>query len=148
LREVRVLDHNADLETVRERLDFARHTVPHAVNVFLLRSIRDPDPSASTARTAARFGREPSGWLTGAHTPVPGQQPPAYLILRLGAGPTSLAHELGHFLGEGHHPGEDNIMGYGLERRRFTPEQLETFRVFARRELRSGALTPAERCGE
>jgi hypothetical protein len=131
LLEVRDLDRSADLATVRDRVALRAHLVPRAINVFILRSIRDPDPDASTFRAAARAGREPSGWLNGAHIAAPGRVPSTYLIVRAGAGPTTLAHELGHFLGEGHHPAAGNVMSYSLDREHFDEDQIRTFRRFA-----------------
>lgn len=143
---IRDLDRDANLATVRDRLALRAHLVDGAINVFIAASIRDPDPDATTARAAARAGRTPSGWLNGAHIEAPDRVPSTYLLVRAEAGPTTLAHELGHLLGEGHHPEAGNIMSYSLERTRFTDEQLRTFRLFARRELRRG-LPAAAFCG-
>jgi hypothetical protein len=146
LQEIRDLDVDADLETVRDRVALRAHLVPRAINVFLVRSMRDPEPDITTVRAAARVGREPSGWLNGAQVTAPGQIPATYLIVRAGTGPTTLAHELGHLLGEGHHAGEGNIMSYGLDRHDFDAAQLRTFRALARRELQHG-LPASDLCG-
>lgn len=147
LDAVRDLAQGGNLETVRDRVQLRSYLVPRAVNVFLLAAIRDPDPDASTFRAAARAGRKPSGWLNGGHIEAPGRLPATYLIIRAAAGATTLAHELGHFLGEGHSGAAGNIMSYDLERRAFDAAQVRTFRAFARREIAKGTVHPVERCG-
>jgi len=138
--ERRALPVPATLERIADRRRLARFVVPRRVNVFLVAAILDPVPSASTRRTAARFGFAPTGLLNGAHVPVRDRAPGTYLIVRAGAGPTTLAHELGHLLGAGHHRDPTNLMSYARERVRFDEHQLRTFRSRAARLARTGAL--------
>jgi hypothetical protein len=140
---VRALDEDGALTTHRQRRAFAGSTSPRAINVVFVESIVDPEPSPSTARAAARLGRAPSGWLNGAEVPMRERPPGLYLLVRAGAGAMTLAHELGHFLGEGHHPDAENVMAYGDRRRAFDDAQLRAMRRHAERDLARGALAPA-----
>jgi hypothetical protein len=114
---------NGDLVTHRDRRAFVADAQPGALNVFVVRSIRDEEPSPSTQKAAQRAGRQASGWLNGAEIPAPRLHPPTYLLVRLGAGANTMGHELGHLLGEGHHPDPANLMSYGTERHTFDAAQ-------------------------
>lgn len=144
--EVRERAQSADFTTFRERRALKKFVVPRAINVFILRTIKDPSPSESTIRATARVGRTPSGWLRGAEIPAKGKRPDVYLLVKLDAGAPTLAHELGHFLGAGHHPDPDNLMSYGSGRSWFDAKQHRSFRAAARRQLRARTLSSAKTC--
>ncbi len=145
VQAIRSDDGVAELVTYRHRRAFRRSLVTRAINVFLVHSIKDPSTSESTARALARVGRKASGWLAGAEIPAPRRKPSRYLIVTFSSGALTLAHELGHFLGEGHHKDPANLMSYGLERKSFDLKQLAAFGKRARREFKSGSLT-RKRC--
>ncbi|MCA9574841.1 MAG: hypothetical protein KC668_05370 [Myxococcales bacterium] len=131
------------IDDIRERRHLRRYLVPRAINIFVTQAIHDPRPSAATVRAAAAQGREPTGWISGAHIPSGGRQRPAtYILLSARTGLWSLPHELGHFFGANHHPDPDNVMSYGFGRRVFDERQLALFRRRAasyvrRRDVRS-----------
>lgn len=148
LQEVKELSLSGNLDkTYRERHAFSAFAVPQAVNVFLVSSIYDPESSDSRVRTAARFGFTPDHWLDEAHIEKPGRQPNAYAIVRVGGGADTMAHELGHILGEGHSADPANLMGYGSDPWKFDAQQIRSFRARVRRELASGALRAVKPCG-
>jgi hypothetical protein len=129
-------DDRRELRTIRERRALRALLVPRAANALLVDRMHDPHPSESTRRTAARHGFEPTGLLGGAHVPAAaGHRPATYVIVTRDGGPLTLAHELGHFLGAGHHPDPANIMSYGRDRRAFDAAQVRVFRARARRAL-------------
>lgn len=136
------------LDDVRERRALRRHFERRKINVFVVDRIMDPVASAATVRAAAREGRAPIGWLSGAHIPSGGRVPDTYLVLAARTRLWSLSHELGHFFGAPHHRDPANIMSYGVERRSFDERQYRTFRARGARYLRSRALHPARRDGE
>lgn len=147
LKATREVPRDADLKTYRDRHAFIGYAVPRAINVVLVNSIFDPETSESTLRTAARFGFKPDPWLDGAHIEKPGRNPSSYAIVRVGADPTTMAHEIGHILGEGHSGVAENIMGYGSNPTVFDQRQIRGFRAEARREIRAGSLREADHCG-
>jgi len=130
----------ATLEQSRERRRLRRHLVPRAINVFLVDEILDPNPSAATRKAARWQGRKPSGRLSGAHIEAPGKRPGTYIVLARSRRATSLAHELGHFFGVGHHKDPTNVMSYGAKRDHFTERQLEVFERRARRYRRERTI--------
>lgn len=143
IEDVRHLGPSSDvLRTNRDRHALARHFVERRINVFVVTRIEDPRPSRATVRAAALRGHTLSGRLGGAHVRTRGHEPGTYVIVLAGSHPTTLAHELGHFFGAGHHPDEENIMSYGRERHRFDERQLAAFRHFTRRFVRRGVLRP------
>ncbi|MCC7000328.1 MAG: hypothetical protein IT370_37360 [Deltaproteobacteria bacterium] len=146
--EVREHAQSADFTTYRERRALKKFVVARAINIFLLRTIKDPSASESTLRALARVNRAPSGWLRGAEIPAKGKRPDVYLLVKLDAGAPTLAHELGHFLGAGHHADPDNLMSYGSGRAWFDARQHRSFRAAARRQLRARTLAPARTCVE
>lgn len=137
-------EESRELRTIRERHALRALLVPRAANAFMVDRAFDPRPSASTRRTAARAGFEPSGLLGGAHIPAEGRHPATYVLVTRGGSSSALAHELGHFLGAGHHPDPTNIMSYGAHRDRFDAAQVRVFRARARRYVARGELTRVE----
>lgn len=120
-------DASRELRTIRDRHTLKRLLVPGAVNVFLVDHALDPHPSASTQRAAERVARPLTGRLGGAHIPAPSARPRTYIIVTRDAQRFTLAHELGHLLGAGHHRDPANIMSYGADRHTFDAAQLRTF---------------------
>ena len=134
-------DSYRTLDNIPERRRLKRRLVPNTINVFLVDSILDPNPSRATQRAAAWQGRTPGGKLSGAHVEAHGRVPDTYILLSLAGQRTSLAHELGHFFGAGHSRAPGNLMSYGSDRKGFDTTQLRAFRRRARladrrRELR------------
>lgn len=86
----------AHVETRADRNAFASHVAPHAIDVFVVGSLRDVDDPRQTRRGV--HWHAPSG----AH----------YIVLIASAHPTVLAHELGHYFGNPHSPVVDNVMSY------------------------------------
>lgn len=136
--EVRALPaEHEGIDDIRERRHLRRYLVPRVINIFVAQAIHDPRPSAATVRAAAAQGREPTGWISGAHIPSGGRRRPAtYILLSARTGLWSLPHELGHFFGAIHHPDPDNVMSYGFGRRVFDEAQLALFRRRAAQYLR------------
>ena len=133
------------LQSNRDRHRLKRFLRRRVINVFVVDEIRDPWPSAATRRAALRVGREPTGYLGGAHIPAPGRTPATYVIvLRRAIAYGALTHELGHFLGAPHHRDPRNIMSYGVRRDRFDDRQLAMFRRRARRLVRTRKLRYGE----
>jgi hypothetical protein len=131
----------AQLSNISDRRRLRGFLVDRAIDVFAVDAILDPVPSRATARASSWMGRTPSGRLAGAHIPAPGHRPGTYVILALTAGETTLAHELGHVFGAGHHRDPENIMSYGPARRSFDGRQVHAFvtraaRLAHRREVR------------
>jgi hypothetical protein len=86
----------AHVEAREDRDAFASWLVPHAVNVFVIGSLRDVDDPAQMRR--------------GVHWHAPSG---AHYVLIVGTAPPSvLAHELGHFFGNPHSPVVDDVMSY------------------------------------
>ena len=88
----------ARLETRDDRDALAAETQKAVVNVFVVASLRDVD--------------DPALHRGGVHWRA--RQSPArhYIIVAASAGPSTLAHELGHFFGNGHSTVTDNVMSY------------------------------------
>ncbi len=129
---------HAELADIRARRALRRFLGPRAIHVFVVERIRDPTASAATRRAAERLGREPTGWLSGAHIPAPRAQPGTYLIVTRRSGALTLTHELGHYFGAPHHADPENLMSYGRDRRGFDERQVRTFEWTARRFARQG----------
>lgn len=111
---------------------------PKVVNVFVVRSLRDVhDP---------RLYRQGVHWRPFGRAPGPRGHVRHQVILSAQAGPTVLAHELGHFLGHpAHTRTQGNLMSYnrgdGLPT--LTSTQGKRMARTARRFVRSGELAPA-----
>jgi hypothetical protein len=135
---VRALPGVSELENVRARRALARLTENGAVHVFLVAAIRDAHPSATTVRASEAVGREPSGWISGAHIPRRRGFPDTYVVATARAVSTwnTLSHELGHVMGESHTSDPANLMSYGTERTGFSDAQLARIARRARRLAR------------
>lgn len=121
------------IDDIRERRSLRKSLRPRTINVFVVEEILDPNPSEATRRAASWQGFSPSsGKLSGAHIEADGHTPGTYLLIALSSDKLTLAHELGHFMGVGHHRDPENIMSYGRARTRFADTQLDTFRRRAR----------------
>jgi hypothetical protein len=147
LEAVREVARPADLKTYRDRHAFFPYTVAGAINVVLVRTIFDPQTSESTKRTAAKFGFVPDHWLDGAHIERHDGDPDNYAIVRADADKTTISHEVGHILGEGHSSDSTNIMSYGLDPVGFDARQIRSFRARIQKLLAGGALRAAARRG-
>jgi hypothetical protein len=85
----------AHVETRADRDAFAARTAAHAIDVFVVASLRDVDDPAEMRRGVH--------WHAGALH---------YILLVGTAPPTVLAHELGHYFGNPHSPVADDVMSY------------------------------------
>jgi hypothetical protein len=118
----------ARVETRADRDAFASHAAAHAVDVFIVESLRDVD-APDTMRRGVHW-HAPSG----AH----------YVLLVGSAPPTVLAHELGHYFGNPHSSVVDNVMSYERTGARvfFDADQGARIAARARAYIRSGELLP------
>jgi hypothetical protein len=131
----RLPDRHAELETRTDRhalgalLDSAR------IDVFIVRSLRDVD-EPSLMRRGVHW--RPTG-IAGAH----------FVVVSMIAGPTVLAHELGHYFGNPHSPTPGNIMSYerGDGPPFFDAAQGHRIRRLARSFARTRRPIPLERRG-
>lgn len=117
---------NARLETKEDRDALGEHFVEGVVNVFFVKALMDID----------EIGRVRMGvcWR------APKQK--RFVAVASNAGPTVLAHELGHFLGNGHSKVMDNVMSYDRSGGRvfFDSQQKKTMRATAMQLLRDGIV--------
>jgi len=126
-------DAHARLETRRDRHALGAEVRPAVINCFVVVSLRDVDT--------------PDRYRMGVHW-RPRGHPGRHLVIITGtAGPTVLAHELGHFFGNHRHSETpNNIMSYardGTVPPFFDDAQVSTIRRSARAFLRRGELVPA-----
>jgi len=121
----------AHVETRADRDAFAAHTAPHAIDVFVVESLRDVDTPERMRRGV--HWRAPSG----AH----------YIVIVSSAPPTVLAHELGHYFGNPHSQLVDNVMCYERSGAPvfFDADQGKRIAAWARAYVRSGELVPVVR---
>jgi len=97
--ETRPLDARfTHLETRADRDALARHLAKGMINVFVVGSLRDVDDT-----TRMRMG---------VHWRPKAQLSRHYVIVSSTALATTLAHELGHFFGNGHTDVVNNVMSY------------------------------------
>ncbi len=123
---------HARMETRADRHALGAEVQPEVVNCFIVDSLRDVD--------------DPSQMRRGVHWHPRGYPGKHFVIVAAYAGPTVLAHELGHFFGNREHSDVvGNIMSYsrGEGVPFFDARQGETLRRTARRFLRSGELHEA-----
>ena len=117
--------------TRQDRNVLGSQVAPDVINVFVVASLADVDVEGRALRGVHWRSRlAPSGH---------------YVILSRICGPTVLAHELGHFYGNGHSLTPGNIMSYdrgGVEQPFFDVAQIRRIRSFARRFQRTRELVP------
>ncbi|MEM7606353.1 MAG: hypothetical protein AAF411_13435 [Myxococcota bacterium] len=133
--EVAETDLPSVVVTRRDRHAFGPRVQPSrgVIHVFVVRSLADVDVAGRFLRGVHWRSRRGGGYRH-------------FVILSTLAGPTVLAHELGHFFGNPHSQTPGNIMSY--ERRgppSFDDGQLRRIRRFAQRFVRAGELRPLAR---
>jgi hypothetical protein len=121
---------SARLETKEDRDALGEHFVEGAINVFFVKSLLDID----------EIGRIRMGvcWR------APGNK--RFVAVASNAKPTVLAHELGHFLGNGHSKVVDNVMSYDRTGGPvfFDTTQKKTMRTTALQLLRDDIVKPGQ----
>lgn len=127
---------HARMETRRDRHALGHLLHDHVIDVFVVASLRDVD-EPDRMRQGVHWRPRGEGIQEGAHL----------VILSAIAGPTVLAHELGHFFGNRHSDVPGNLMSYerGEGPPFFDRDQGRRIRHRARRFLASGELVPADR---
>jgi hypothetical protein len=122
----------AHLETREDRDALHEHAKDGVINVFFVKSLRDIDEPERMRRGVCWRSRF--------------DPPRRYVAVSSISGPSVLAHELGHYLGNAHSKVPDNVMSY--ERTGgpvfFDPPQKKTLRRTAVQLLRDGVLRPAD----
>ena len=117
---------SARLETKEDRDALGEHFVEGAINVFFVKALLDID----------EIGRIRMGvcWRTPARK--------RFVAVASNAKPTVLAHELGHFLGNGHSKVVDNVMSYDRTGKPvfFDATQKKTLRATAMQLLLDGVV--------
>ncbi len=86
------------LDTRADRDALAAHLAAGAITIFFVGSLRDVDA--------------PDGFRMGVTWRKLTDLSKKYVIVAADAGPTTLAHELGHYLGNGHSGVRNNLMSY------------------------------------
>lgn len=119
------------VETRADRDAFAGRTTVHAIDVFVVESLRDVDNPSQMRRGVHWHARSPA-------------KPVHYVLLVGGAPPTVLAHELGHYFGNPHSPVPDNVMSYERTGARVFFDAVQGRRIAsrAREYVGSGELVP------
>lgn len=120
----------ARLETRADRDALSKELAKGVVNVFVVASLRDVD--------------DPSRLRMGVHWRPKGDERKHYVIVAASAQPTTLAHELGHFFGNGHSKVRDNLMSYDRSGAEvfLDADQVRRIQSFARIYVRSRELLP------
>jgi hypothetical protein len=101
IAELREVEGHHALETAKDRDALADLMKPGVINVFVVSSLRDVD--------------DPSRFRMGVRWRKLSDLRKDYVIVTASAAPTTLAHELGHALGNGHSSVVDNVMSYKRE---------------------------------
>ena len=116
------------VESRADRDTFAAECVVKTINVFVVGSLRDVDDGVTFRR--------------GVHWRHTQHHERRYIILSAIAGPSVLAHELGHYFGNGHSSVTDNLMSYDRTGAEvfLDAAQSATIRKAARVALTSGEL--------
>ena len=121
---------SARLETKEDRDQLGEYFVDGVINVFFVKALLDID----------EIGRIRMGvcWRT------PSRK--RFVAVASNAKPTVLAHELGHFLGNGHSKVVDNVMSYDRTGGPvfFDATQRKTIRATALQLLRDGVVKPVQ----
>jgi hypothetical protein len=120
----------ARLETRRDRDALASELEQGRINVMIVASLKDVD--------------DPSLYRMGVHWRPQSNLRKHYVIVSASALPSTLAHELGHFFGNGHSKVKDNVMSYDRTGAQvfFDASQQRKIKTFARLFLRSKELAP------
>ena len=113
-------DRFARLETRKDRDALAGELTSGVINVMIVDSLRDVD--------------DPKLFRMGVHWRPNADQKKHYVILAANARESSLAHEIGHFFGNGHSNIENNVMSY-----KHTNEALVFFDAAQAKKMRSFA---------
>jgi hypothetical protein len=127
---------HARLETRQDRHALGALLHAQTIDCFFVASLRDVD--------------EPDRYRQGVHWRPRGPAYPRtahFVVVSAIAGPTVLAHELGHYFGNGHSDVPGNIMSYdrGDGPPFFDDAQARRIRATARRFLDAGELVAARR---
>jgi hypothetical protein len=126
VRRRELIEELARLETAEDRDALAAHLEPRAINAFIVKRLRDVD--------------DPDRFIRGVRWRLRRDLRKDYVIVSAIAGPLTLCHELGHFLGNGHSYVVNNVMSYKHEdhdKIRFDDRQGAKMRQVARRLLRT-----------
>lgn len=120
----------ARLETRKDRDALAAELEAGKINVMVVASLRDVD--------------DPSLFRMGVHWRPQSDLRKHYVIMAASALPSTLAHELGHFFGNGHSKVTNNVMSYDRTGAPvfFDAGQKRKVKTFARLFLRSKELVP------
>ncbi len=116
----------ARLEDADDRDAVSAHLASKSINAFFVKSLRDVD--------------KPDRFIRGVRWRNRRNLSKDYVIVSSIAGPLTLCHELGHFLGNGHSQVVNNVMSYKHEdhdKIAFDKRQGAKMRHVARRLLRS-----------
>lgn len=134
LSQHRMDEDHARLETRRDRHALGALMHERVIDWFVVLSLRDVD-DPSRHRQGVHWRPRGESYPRGAH----------FVILSSIAGPTVLAHELGHYFGNAHSDVAGNIMSYerGDVPPFFDEAQATRIRFSARRFLRRGELSAA-----
>lgn len=127
--KVRALDGRfARLESRKDRDALTAELEPGVINVFVVTSLRDVD--------------DPRLYRMGVHWRPVSAPKKHYVIVAASGLPSTMAHEIGHFFGNGHSAVTDNLMSYDRtgDKVFLSPQQGKTIRAFARLYLRSKEL--------
>lgn len=136
-REPLATEHT-DLVSRADRHALAPLLEGQRIHVFVVRSLANVDVEGDFIRGVH--------WSSRRGGPGPGGNRRHYVILSSIAGPTVLAHELGHFFGNPHSPTPGNIMSYerGSGPPFFDAGQLRRIRRHRQRFLHSEELVSVE----